>query len=66
MKVGAGVVNGFHSSVVSGGFALRRLAGVRLEDDVGTFVDACVIELESSESTDVIGDVVQEVEFEGA
>lgn len=35
-----------------------------LEEDVGLFVDACVLEIESFEAVSVIDDLVEEAEFE--
>lgn len=63
---GVRAVDGFSSFVVRSGFAIECLAVVCFEKDVGTFVDACVIEVKSSEAADVIDDGVQEVEFESA
>lgn len=36
------------------------------EEDVGMFIDACVIESEPSEAMDVINDMVEQVEFKSA
>lgn len=64
MQSGAGTVDGFRTFVVCSGFALRGLTVVWLEEDVGMFVDVFIIEMESFKATDVIDDVVGEVELE--
>lgn len=66
METGAGVVDGVDSFVKCGRFALGGLAVVCLEENVGVSVEAYVIELESSEATDIIRDVIEKVKFEGA
>lgn len=62
---GIGAVDGFDSVVVCGRSALGRLAIMCLEGDVNMFVNACGIEVESSEPPDFIDDVVEKVKLEG-
>lgn len=47
-------------------FALGGLAVVCPEENVGIFVEACFIEVKSSRAADVVDDVADKIEFEGA
>lgn len=58
------VVKGFDSFMRCGGFALEGLAIKCLEEDLGVFVDACVIKVASLEAPGIIDDVNEEAEFE--
>lgn len=55
MEIGAGAVDGFCSFEVCGGFFLRRLPVVCLEEISGMFVDNVV----SFKATKFINDVVE-------
>lgn len=66
MDGGARAFDGFDGFVMSGGFLLRALAVVGLGEDVGMFINACVIEVKSSTAANVFDDVVLEVEPESA
>lgn len=56
----AGVVDGFDSYVMCRGFALDGLAVMCSGEVASMLVDACVIQVKSSEEAGVIDDVVQE------
>lgn len=66
MKDGAGAVDDCENFVVGGGFALRSLAVVCLEEYARKFANACVVGVEFPEAGKVIHDAVGEVSFEGA
>lgn len=61
-----GAVDGNIGFVVCGGLAVRDLAVARLEENVGMSIDACVTEVEFSNAADVIDDMAEEMEIEGA
>lgn len=52
--------------MVSGGFAPEDLAVVYLQEDVSIFVAIYVIKVDFSEAADIISDVVEKMESEGA
>lgn len=63
---GTEAVEGSDSVVLCGGFVIERLAVVYLEVDDDMFVDACVTKVKPSQAADVIEDVVETTELEGA
>lgn len=62
----AGAIDTCHSFVVYGGLGFGSLALWCPEENVWMSVSVCVIKLEFSKAEDVTGDMVCEVEFEGA
>lgn len=62
---GAGAVDGFESFVMCCVPVLGSLAVASLEKDADMLADAGVIEVESPRAANVIGDAVEEMEFEG-
>lgn len=64
VEVGAGEVSGFDSFVAFGEFALGCLAVGLTQKNVSMFVDFCVLEVNSSETADVVHNTVREVDFD--
>lgn len=56
--------NGFDNFVMCGGLAPGGLTVVCSEKKESLFVNACLVEVESSKMENVIDDMVAEVEFE--
>lgn len=54
-----GTVDSFDCLVVRGGFAPGFLAVMGPEEDVGMLLNACVVEMESSQAADVVYDVIE-------
>lgn len=64
MEDGVRAIDGFDSFEACSGFAPEGFAVLCLDEDVGTFVNACLLEVEFPEAADVIDDVVKKVGLE--